>query len=454
MINNTNKKIKVAVALSGGVDSAVAAALLVKQGYEVTGIHLHLWSEDQKSKIKDQIFQNKCCNTESLEAARKTAFQLGIPFHVLNFEDIFKKTVVKSFLGEYGKGMTPNPCVICNKKIKFGALLEYVRAMGFEYLATGHYCRIAAEAQSSKCKVQSENLKFKVKDKELKEDSECGRNTGFTRIAKGVIYHLLTGVDQTKDQSYFLYNLKQEQLKHLLFPLGGYVKTEVRRMAEKYNLPSAKRPESQEICFFAESDYRPFLERNIAGKIRPGEVVDTGGNIIGKHSGLPLYTIGQRHGFRLEGELKIKNEKFKIKERNLRIIPPFYVIKKDVRKNQLVVGFGKETEVKEFGVKRVNWIQSNEKLIMNNEKIGLYVRIRHGGALLKCKVKSDRQKVISKKKDQNLSLLTYHVSLSEPQRGISPGQSAVIYKKFKIKNEKLKISRTEDMEVLGGGIIC
>lgn len=423
------------IALSGGVDSAVAAAILVKQGYGVTGIHLHLWNENcdtqkviskTKNKKDQKTFhlshityhENKCCNTESLEAARKTAFQLGIPFHILNFEDIFKKTVVKSFLDEYGEGQTPNPCVICNKKIKFGALLEYVRAMGFEYLATGHYVRLIMETQKLKVKSQNHNSKVKT-------------------------WHLLAGIDNRKDQSYFLYHLTQDQLAHLLFPLGGYTKPEVRKLAEKYNLPSAKRPESQEICFFAEKDYRPFLERNMAGKIRPGKVVDTGGNIIGRHRGLPLYTIGQRHGFAVGEKLKAQNSKCKANEKDFRLIPPFYVIRKDVKKNQLVVGFGKETEVKEFGVKGVNWIQSNEKLIMNNRKTGLFVRIRHGGALLNVK----RQEAKGKSNE-------VRIILEEAQRGISPGQSAVIYKKFKINNEKLKMPGKGDMEVVGGGIIC
>jgi tRNA-uridine 2-sulfurtransferase len=403
---------KVAVALSGGVDSAVAAALLVDQGYEVIGIHLHLWCESGK----DNLRENKCCSTESLEAARKTAFQLGIPFHVLNFEEIFKKSIVEYFLGEYGQGRTPNPCVQCNKMIKFGALLEYIRAMGFDYLATGHYVRLVEQNQNSNRKSQNHSLNLKT-------------------------FHLLTGIDQTKDQSYFLYNLNQEQLQHLLFPLGEYVKPEVRKLAEKYNLPSARRLESQEICFFAENDYRPFLERNISNKIKPGKVVDNQGNVIGKHRGLPLYTIGQRHGFSTGEKLKSQNSNLKTTTQRSKLIPPFYVIKKDIKKNQMVVGFGKETEVKEFGIKGINWVDGDNTESENNQ---LWVKVRHGGGLLKCKMKSDRQKVKSKKKDHNLSRITYHISLSEAQRGISPGQSAVIYKQLK----------NSGWEVLGGGIIA
>jgi len=205
---------KVAVAMSGGVDSGVAAALLVKQGYEVTGFHLRFWKE----KAKD--FENKCCDIKSLEAARKTAWKLGIPFYVLNFEEIFREKVVDYFLREYASGRTPNPCVMCNKYVKFGEFLRYVRGLGFDYLATGHYSRIAA-------KLKTQNPKLKT-------------------------YHLLEAKDKSKDQSYFLYNLTQRQLFHILFPVGEYAKTEVREMAKKWGLPVAERPESQEICFFPE----------------------------------------------------------------------------------------------------------------------------------------------------------------------------------------------------------
>lgn len=254
-------KRKVVVGLSGGVDSGVAAALLVKQGYEVTGVHLHLWCENQN-------IRNKGYKVEAEEAARRTALQLGIPFRVFNLADFFKDKIVDYFLKSYGDGLTPNPCVRCNRLIKFGALYDRIRAMGYDFLATGHYCRIVAEVPKSRSKVPNKK-----------------------------VFHLLAGVDKNKDQSYFLYNLTQAQLGHLLFPLGELMKTEVRKMARELKLPVAERPESQEICFLAEKDYRPFLERNIAGRIIPGEVVDGQGKVIGRHRGLPLYTIGQRHGF-------------------------------------------------------------------------------------------------------------------------------------------------------------
>jgi tRNA-uridine 2-sulfurtransferase len=397
---------KIAIAMSGGVDSAVAAALLAKQGYQVTGVHLSLWCEGGK----DNLRENKCCSTESLEAARRTAFQLGIPFHVFDFSELFKKGVVDYFLKEYGLGNTPNPCVVCNKLIKFGALLDYVRAMGFEYLATGHYCRIVAELRSSNKESRirkNPNSKFDIRDSNL-------------------VYHLLSGADQVKDQSYFLYNLKQEQLAHLLFPLGELTKPEVRKLAEKLKLPVANRPESQEICFFAENDYQPFLKRNIANKVKPGRVVDSSGNIIGSHDGLPLYTIGQRHGFTLN--IKNQNSKLNNSDQKLKIIPPYYVISKEVKHNRLVVGFGKETEVSQFSIREVSWVVGPDRKLNS----GLFVKIRHQGELLKCRLEGNK------------------VILAEPRRGVSPGQSAVFYSK--IKNQKSKII-SEDWEVLGGGII-
>jgi len=355
-------KIKVAIAMSGGVDSGVAAALLIKEGYQCTSFHLHLWSE----KVEGEGFENKCCNTESLETARKTAHQLGMLFYVLNFSKLFKKQVVDYFLEAYASGLTPNPCVFCNRFIKFGELLNYVRKLGFDYLATGHYAR----------------------------------------IKNG---HLLMGKDKDKDQSYFLYNLKQNQLAQILFPVGEYQKKEVIQLAKKWHLPVAHRPESQEICFLPGDDYRPFLKRHLKSSIKTGEAVDIKGQIIGQHQGLPLYTVGQRHGFSLNSKLQTP------------VLPPYYVIGKDVKKNRLIVGFGKETERKEFVVRNVNWLALRS---LGEGGIKCFVRIRHQEELYPAKLQSQKNKI--------------KVTLSEPERGISPGQSAVFYL---------------GEEVLGGGII-
>jgi len=421
---------KVAVAMSGGVDSGVAAALLVKAGYKCAGFHMRLWSEPASSvKRLASSFENKCCSTESLEAARKTCHKLGIPFYTIDFSKIFKKKIVDYFLSKYAAGLTPNPCVMCNKYIKFGQLLDYVRKLGFDYLATGHYARIVRGAEVAHRNFDSASDSL-AKNRPLSNESfrrsqgEVSQNLWAPRAP---LYRLLTGVDKFKDQSYFLYNFTQEQLAHVLFPVGDYSKKQVKVMAEKWNLPVARRPESQEICFLPETDYRPFLRRQISKKIIPGEVVDTEGRVIGRHYGLPLYTIGQRHGF------KIVDGKYEVRSG---IIPPFYVIGKDGKKNRLIVGFGKEAERKEFWVKNVNWIDPNFQFSIFNFQ--LFVRIRHQGELLKCRIK-------------NVKLKMTKVVLDEPERGIASGQAAVFYKKCKIKNLKLKI---DDYEVLGGGIIA
>ncbi|MCJ7804714.1 tRNA 2-thiouridine(34) synthase MnmA [Patescibacteria group bacterium] len=364
---------KIAIAMSGGVDSGVAAALLVKEGYQCSGFHLHLWSET----VKDERFENKCCSTESLETARKTAHQLGMLFYVLNLARPFKKQVVDYFLKAYEVGLTPNPCVVCNQFIKFGELLNYVRKLGFDYLATGHYARM-------------ETFKF---------------------TPKGCL-HLLMGKDKDKDQSYFLYNLKQNQLAQILFPVGEYQKKEVMAMAKRWHLPVAYRPESQEICFLPGDDYRPFLKRHLKGLIKTGEIVDIKGQTIGQHQGLPLYTVGQRHGFSINPKLQTP------------VLPPYYVIGKDVKKNRLIVGFGKETERKEFVVRNVNWVNKSCRLRILNDGLNCKVRIRHQGELCPAKLQIQKNKI--------------KVTLIEPERGISPGQSAVFYQKD---------------EVLGGGII-
>ena len=385
------KKGKVAVALSGGVDSGVAAALVVKAGNKAAGFHMHLWAEPVTSyQSPVTSFQNKCCSTESLEAARKTADQLGIPFYKVDFlEEIFKKRVVDYFLKEYGLGRTPNPCVMCNRFIKFGELMDYAKNLGYDYLVTGHYARVV--------KRETQNVRRKTK-----------------KNVSPITYHLLRARDEQKDQSYFLYNLTQKKLAQVMFPVGDYQKSEVIKMAKKWKLPVAERPESQEICFYPEKDYRPFLKRQIKGKIIPGKVVNIQGKVIGEHQGLPLYTIGQRHGF----EIRTKNKE----QRTKGLIPPYYVVRKDVKNNQLVVGFGKEAERKKFWVKEVNWIDPNLQFTIYN--LQLLVRIRHQGELLGCRLQvvGNRVKVV----------------LDEPERGVAPGQAAVFY---------------QQEEVLGGGII-
>lgn len=242
------RKERVVVAMSGGVDSSVAAALLKQAGYEVIGITLCFNLPDRQGK------RPGCCGWQGIEDARRVAQKIGIKHYVLNMQKILEAKVIKDFCQQYMQGRTPNPCVRCNQYIKFGALLKKARALGARYLATGHYARISQK------------------------------------------YLLKKGKDKRKDQSYFLYRLGQRQLKQILFPLGDYTKDEVRKMAQKFGLSVASKPGSQEICFLPDNDYRQFLLRRLPKAISPGLIVNRQGEALGKHKGIAFYTVGQREG--------------------------------------------------------------------------------------------------------------------------------------------------------------
>ena len=257
--------------MSGGVDSSVAAALLVEQGYQVTGIMMRLWAERE----------NRCCAPEAVDDARRVAAQLGIPFYLVNYEEGFKSCVVDYFVAEYSRGRTPNPCLACNRHIRFGRLLRQARALDADYLATGHYARVT-------------------------------RANGH--------YQLCKGADPRKDQSYVLYMLGQDQLGRVLFPAGRYTKPQIREMARLRGLPVASRDESMEICFVAGDDYRRFLREHAPQTVQPGPILNTAGKEIGQHQGLPFYTVGQRRGLGVAAPEAL------------------YVIRLDVARNALVVG--------------------------------------------------------------------------------------------------------------------
>jgi len=355
MPSPSNKK--AIMAMSGGVDSSVAAALLKEQGYQVEGVFMRLGIEGDE---------------ESERSARAVADKLKIKFRVLDLSKEFKKKVIDYFIAEYKNGRTPNPCVMCNKEIKFGILMDKVLEMGGDFMATGHYARLRQEIPNHK-----------------------------SQISK---LELLKAKDESKDQSYFLYNLTQEKLKHCLFPLGKYAKIEVKELAEKYKLPVLERDESQEVCFIKSKRYGDFLKKYL--ELTPGDIIDTDGNKIGRHQGLPLYTIGQRRDIGIGGT------------------GPYYVVKIDFGNNKLTVSDNFSDPAlysKKLTVEEVNWIAGEDpKLPL---KVKAKIRYRSGEA----------SAVINQESKNK-----YQITFKIPQRAIMPGQSAVFY---------------SGDEVVGGGVI-
>ena len=252
------KKEKVVIGMSGGVDSSVAAYLLKKAGYDVIGVTMQIWQEES---VQTQEENGGCCGLSAVEDARRVAQMLDIPYYVMNFRKEFKENVMDYFVSEYLKGRTPNPCIACNRYVKWEALLERSMEIGADYIATGHYARI--------------------------EKLPNGRFT------------LKKSATDAKDQTYALYNLTQEQLSHTLMPVGQYTKEEIRKIAEDIGLLVANKPDSQEICFIPDNDYASFIEENTDKKIEEGNFVDLDGNVIGRHKGITHYTIGQRKGLNL-----------------------------------------------------------------------------------------------------------------------------------------------------------
>ena len=291
--------------MSGGVDSSTAAALLVERGYNVIGMMMRLWSEAPPLSLplsdggREGDGGNRCCSPESIADARAVCARLGIPFYLLNFEAEFKSRVVDYFVESYARGVTPNPCLECNRTIKFGSLLDKARAFSADYLATGHYAR-----------VREHDGKFE----------------------------LLRGVDANKDQSYALCLLNQTQLARLWFPLGEYTKNQTREIARKFGLRVAEKAESQDLCFVADGDYRNFLRRNVPAALIPGDIVDTRGKVLARHDGLANYTIGQRKGL------------------GLAVGEPLFVVALDAARNRVIVGRAEELGKRELIAGAVNWI--------------------------------------------------------------------------------------------------
>lgn len=292
-------KQRIVVAMSGGVDSSVAAALLKEEGHEVIGISMQVWDYSKFTAPDGEKF-GTCCSLDDIYDARRVAEQIGIPFYVVNFEEEFQRLVIDDFVDEYFRGRTPNPCVRCNERIKFALLLHKARELGADYLATGHYARI--------------------------ERGEEG------------LFHLLRGLDPGKDQSYFLFTLTQEQLGRILFPLGGMTKPEVRQLAARYALRVAEKGESQEICFVPDNDYVRFLEEERGTGEMAGDIVDRAGNILGRHEGTYRYTVGQRRGLGIAHP------------------HPLYVVGVDAARRQVIVGPKEELLAAGLTAANVTWV--------------------------------------------------------------------------------------------------
>jgi tRNA-specific 2-thiouridylase len=357
----TARNERVVIGLSGGVDSSSAAALLQRQGYEVIGITLKLWPQDCVSRAED-----KCCGPQAVMDARAVAHRLGIPFYLVDEAADFQREVIQYFADEYRAGRTPNPCVMCNEKLKFGTLQRRARQLGAELIATGHYARTGPDPAS-------------------------GRTL------------LRRGRDPRKDQSYFLFSLRQDQLARARFPLGELTKAETRGVARDAALKTAEKEESMEICFVPDNDYGGFLQKAGLVQKHRGEIVDPRGRVLGHHDGVEFFTIGQRRGLGLSSPA------------------PLYVVDLDAAANRVVVGDETALERAEFVLERCNWIPWAEP----PAEFEALARIRynHPGTPATVRPRADG---------------TAHVALHTPQRAVTPGQACVLY---------------QDDLVLGGGWI-
>ncbi len=357
---NPNGK-RVLLGMSGGVDSSVAGYLLREQGYDVVGVTMKVWPQDCISRAED-----KCCGPQAVADARNVAHSLGIPHYVVDEADQFERVVIDYFSSEYRAGRTPNPCVMCNEKLKFGSLWQKAEALGCDYIATGHYAII-----------------------EHRGDRAALRK----------------GADPRKDQSYFLFSLRQSQLRRALTPLGGMSKPAIREIARSLGLKVADKVDSQEICFVPGNDYKAFLRSHLGeSEFHGGGIYDLSGNFLGEHGGIELFTIGQRKG--LPGGSA----------------QPRYVVDIDPETHRVIVGTADDLVCDEFEIERVNWVSRAAE----DEPIEITIKIRysHPGAAATLVPQPDG---------------TARIQLLEPQKAVTPGQAAVFY---------------DGDVVLGGGWIC
>ncbi len=352
------------MAMSGGVDSSTTAAFLCEQGYDVTGVTMQIWPAEENSEQRDK--EGGCCSLPAMKDARKVAEKLGITHYVFDFRDVFSEKVIANFCNEYKEGRTPNPCIRCNQYVKFETFLELAKSLGIDFIATGHYARI-------------------------RFDPITGR------------YLLKKGVDSEKDQSYVLYMMTQDQLAHTLLPLGDFTKGQIRQKAREFGLPVAERPESQEICFIPDNDYRRYLKDHIPEAIKPGQIVNLKGEVLGRHSGVAFYTIGQRKGLGLSAPR------------------PCYVIHLNLEKNQVIVGFEEDLYAKTFVATASNFI-TIDKL---NKPLHVKAKIRYSADPADATITP-------------LETDKVQVEFGQPQKAITPGQAVVFY---------------DDDLVIGGGTI-
>ncbi len=348
----TQTKSKVIIAMSGGVDSSVCGLIMKNAGYECIGMIMRLWSGKEKNSNKS------CCGSESVEDARLVAEKIGFPFYAINFQKEFWKEVIEVFADEYFKGKTPSPCILCNEKMKFDSLYQKAFSIGGQKVCTGHYARIE-------------------------------HNETLNR------WHLRKGVDERKDQSYFLFSMTQDQLSKTLFPLGGYTKSEIREMALKADLITANKAESQDICFIPNNDYAAFLNKHFPDRVpKKGSIRDSEGKVLGEHAGIHSVTVGQRRGL------------------GVAFGQPLYVTAIDANKNEVVVGEREKTHGSSFIVKNTNWVYEEPTL---GQAYPLSIKIR---------ARSKEVPGTVTPLENNRAQVTFE----SPQHAITPGQASVFYK--------------------------